>query len=794
MHGGFCCQEHAEAHEEESGDASRRKRAEGACLWCGEPLPLLARLKGERFCSPAHEQQHYRQQAEGILDRVRRYQRRGGGSRLRSETAKVTIRPRKNEADGGVWNEEWPLPRREEGWRGHPPSRPLLEPDPAWTHQGSVTRIGKLKAYRFWREGQSGSRRPPAPLWSHFAAEPLLPPKMTVQPEPGAVQRGGLAIGPVRDYHANHGADAMAMQPDSTPWRPATGADPSSASVRAAVAHSNSIDFRPRRAWGAIRVDREGPAVAAESLESWSEHPPAAGPLMRIGDRLVQPRAGVISRAMRSGDVSRAGAPSAATAGWMADAGAGTALRPELQAAAWRWPHGGSSTALVHGAPPKAVPPTVDVSVAHLLQASNQSTGGSAVKIGAGWAAREEKPERIGGMKEGFDSARLAPPWAAFPTRPAGVAGVGARTGRAFPLAAAAAPAVPAVWAGKAETPVSRSTGNLPATAFFAGRRPAGHPLLERPLPADVKEILKTAPLLKAAERPQQWLIRPETPMQEPRIWWVPRRSEDDARLRHAAALIADSTRVLGPSNGVRARAEAAWLAAGPDVRLATAAQEILFFDAKWFWPYGTYAFPAQSIAVAATGFPPAQLRLARPVVTLPAWSGHMGTAGIQRPLPCLKSATKCSAWESAQWAAATWQAAPRSGTAAVVESVETALLPVPGRWKPEAGAAWLSGPLRSASSIIELPGAGWIGHELGQPGMTERAGGMRAVVFGFSRQFVVQGPAQEKSRDARAGADRHPERLRLPHLVCRFPRMSPAAAIGRGGAGLPFFHSPEVL
>lgn len=70
-----------------------RKDSGAHCRWCGEPLPLLARLKGMRYCSEWHERQHRRQQAELFLDRVKKYRRVGGGSRLRSESTKIIIRP-----------------------------------------------------------------------------------------------------------------------------------------------------------------------------------------------------------------------------------------------------------------------------------------------------------------------------------------------------------------------------------------------------------------------------------------------------------------------------------------------------------------------------------------------------------------------------------------------------------------------------------------------------------------------------------------------------------------------------
>ena len=114
-HGGFCCAEHADASRlqerfgvapplvpaaSETGHQTPESRARaadarGTCRWCGQPLTLLARLRGEKFCSESHERQHRRQQAELFLERVKKYRRQGGGSKLRSESTKIIIRPAK---------------------------------------------------------------------------------------------------------------------------------------------------------------------------------------------------------------------------------------------------------------------------------------------------------------------------------------------------------------------------------------------------------------------------------------------------------------------------------------------------------------------------------------------------------------------------------------------------------------------------------------------------------------------------------------------------------------------------
>lgn len=139
--GGFCSPGHADAYhlrerfgvdpadpsgrlsaEPPAGAAEEDPGGDGRCRLCGKPLPFLARLRGGRFCSALHQRKFEEQQAALLLERVREYRRRGGGSRLRSETTKVHVRP--NRGKSGPQSAPVPLahrPRRESPWREQPP-------------------------------------------------------------------------------------------------------------------------------------------------------------------------------------------------------------------------------------------------------------------------------------------------------------------------------------------------------------------------------------------------------------------------------------------------------------------------------------------------------------------------------------------------------------------------------------------------------------------------------------------------------------------------------------------------
>ena len=136
----------------------RAADARGACLWCGQPLPLLARLRGDKFCSGLHERQHRRQQAELFLERVKKYRRQGGGSKLRSESTKITIRPPKQ--------------------TGNPQAQPS-------TSEG----LRRSSLPESWREtllplAAAGTAR--LPRTGHKPGKPGSLPRIGVRPSPGA--------------------------------------------------------------------------------------------------------------------------------------------------------------------------------------------------------------------------------------------------------------------------------------------------------------------------------------------------------------------------------------------------------------------------------------------------------------------------------------------------------------------------------------------------------------------------------------------------------------------------------
>lgn len=229
-HGGFCSPGHAEqfrAHqsedrlrrpqEVESGAGARPASEEGACQWCGAPLPLLMRLRGARFCSAAHEEAFTRRQAENFLERVKRYRRQGGGSRLRSETTKITIRPGTSKQTGKIPRDPLPQPRSGNHWVEMWPLRleRILERVPR--HWKALPRTENCKPL-LARRAMGGFLRIKAAGWLAVEESPLQPGAGTISSAPARPPRNTVALAAVRDYHAGHGAAIMQEASQPEPW------------------------------------------------------------------------------------------------------------------------------------------------------------------------------------------------------------------------------------------------------------------------------------------------------------------------------------------------------------------------------------------------------------------------------------------------------------------------------------------------------------------------------------------------------------------------------------------------
>lgn len=172
-----------------------------------------------------------------------------------------------------------------------------------------------------------------------------------------------------------------------------------------------------------------------------------------------------------------------------------------------------------------------------------------------------------------------------------------------------------------------------------------------------------------------------------------------------------------------------------------------------------------------------------------------------QRALSGLKRGTRLGAVEEragTDLRPAAAEGVPLAGWAGIPLAPQLAQRTAPvvaGGWKPRSAAGPGSAPSRFLSSAVEPNPARWRSREKGHPEIRVLRGGLRPVVSGLRRRpFLECKPARETAADWSSRVDRHPVRLKLPHLVCRFPRPERAAGIGRGGGGIPFFQPPGGL
>jgi len=68
----------------------------GACRHCGQPLPLISRLRRGQFCSSDHEQEFEKKQSDRFIDRVRGFAGGGAGSIHSKKNTAVKIRSNKS--------------------------------------------------------------------------------------------------------------------------------------------------------------------------------------------------------------------------------------------------------------------------------------------------------------------------------------------------------------------------------------------------------------------------------------------------------------------------------------------------------------------------------------------------------------------------------------------------------------------------------------------------------------------------------------------------------------------------
>jgi hypothetical protein len=106
-----------------------------------------------------------------------------------------------------------------------------------------------------------------------------------------------------------------------------------------------------------------------------------------------------------------------------------------------------------------------------------------------------------------------------------------------------------------------------------------------------------------------------------------------------------------------------------------------------------------------------------------------------------------------------------------------------------------MQAPARVSARAAEPGGASW--RSPGESDLPMAEAGIGGPPWGgkIGRRYRVPGEAPAAcSVEPPAAGHRRPDRLRLPHLTCRFPRTGLSSGIGRGGAGASFSHLPGVV
>lgn len=795
MHGGFCCREHAEhararqragGRQETEGEGAApgttRKlgAGDGGCPWCGEPLPLLVRLKGGRFCSAGHEEAYLRREAESFLERVKRYRRQGGGSRLRSETAKIHIRPKKQARGAGQARDLLPAPKAEERWqetrgpdpgpsggRQHGQRRSLPHAAgcasiPVSRAMGSFLRISRA----CWQgEGQREVLHPPE------GAVALL----------GRLSRSGVEFGEIRGYHSNHGVALMQDNARPEGWRPAAGGAAHSVNFAGSAPFRATDGALPRARY------RLGGAAGVISVECPEGEAPAIWrqPALPAGFRFPAPR--MRAAALRwSLAVFTSGKPKAVRPGLGSEPGGAWA-----DFGVWRLAEGHLESGAIQTRTPRSASgtaPSLPVRVAGGVGAATQEgrTGAendrpSGPALHAAWLLSEAEPT-LPGPSGPTGEERLMPSRPRFPQTAAARAKAGRALGPVLPGSGAdSGAAVPSDW------PAAAWGGGLPMPRI-AWRCGGGG---WRPVRIDKFCQIPTGKAnLPASFVNRQWESGPwgeaeETPRRVPRMSM--RKAGSGSPRRLGAAMPAGTNRYRVPVSVLRPSTDAewGWVEPGgwsPVVVVASPPIPELWRTA-WFWPGSSYlpARPRGKVEAVGPTVEPVY-RWSGPLVEPSAEAPRM-TAGIRRgsgkippvgrPVAALPTPGAVAAWADHRRLAETgfprvalpmMTIPPRPGGRTERQ---------PGRKGGEArggGAAWAWSWARTGRWTVAMPG----------PEISGTSHGWKLEAAAVSLSGIQR-------QRARAGGQ-YRDRLRLPRLVARFPECGNLVETG-GGAGALVFH-----
>lgn len=207
------------------------------------------------------------------------------------------------------------------------------------------------------------------------------------------------------------------------------------------------------------------------------------------------------------------------------------------------------------------------------------------------------------------------------------------------------------------------------------------------------------------------------------------------------------------------------------------------------FWPVTRFAGgPPDAVRQPASG-PQDQAYLYAAAVVPPPWHPLGLDRILPRPAVSTWTAERSTETPLAPSPAASWRP-PESVHVEAEPAAATPAWPVlPGQWKPDPCAYRVAGAGRADWSLTEAGQTEWSSAGIPGSAVVLPVYGAAAWVSGFGRQFEFgAGVEPARIRDAGAGPLLHPERLRLPHLVCRFPREGLAGNMGMGGHGSSVF------
>jgi len=613
---------------------------------------------------------------------------------------------------------------------------------------------------------------------------------MSAQPVYGLPRPGTLAPGSVRGYHASHGMDAMAAPQRSSSWRAWRAGRRESVSVPSAGLHGGSAGFQPLRQWRSVAPGRPSPAAPPAAPEYWMETMPAAAWQVSAGMGAIRRSCRLPRRAAPAGmkRLDRFALPGSLSSetGWRT---AGSAVEAGGQGV---WPRSPGAPGAIRWLPqrPRRTRDALLIGIDRSAPASG-ATPGSGCRGWAGTGCED--------IMKTSPNASIAP--AASPTLFARSRTVALRRPDLIRSSLAVpehAPPVRPSWSAAPErTPVRCSQEEPPVRAglrvSFSSVLPAAGrllrmPLLPEPSPAPAAAE-RRAPVQEVYSQPGAAVV-----LRAPahRVSATACAPQGLALRRQRPLLAAVPVRAHDRASRLPARPAEQWFSAAATVRLPAPPQLLSSTQKDWFWP-GAVLAPEAPGRIAPLSFRTGEpVYVWIPEIAMPSSrAGHGAACGLKRKT--WLTAEKKRARTDPGLAAGS--AVSQAGWAGIVIAPEFAgrTAPVLARgWKPRSAAGLWTAPGRFLPPAAELGPAFWRTRETGQPEITALRGGLRPWGSGLRRRLLIgDRPSHEIAADWNSLIVGHPLRLKLPHLVCRFPRPEWTVGIGRGGGGMSFFQSP---